>query len=122
ILWLEDFLKSWEGALLFVTHDRLFLQALATRILEIDRGGLFDWECDYATFLQRKADVLAAEEKQEALFDKRLAAEEVWIRQGIKARRTRNEGRVRAVEAMRRQRAERRQRVGQVKLQATEAD
>jgi ATP-binding cassette subfamily F protein uup len=122
ILWLEDFLKSWEGSLLFVTHDRLFLQALATRILEIDRGGLFDWECDYATFLKRKADVLAAEEKQEALFDKRLAAEEVWIRQGIKARRTRNEGRVRALEAMRRQRAERRQRVGQVKLQATEAE
>lgn len=122
ILWLEEFLKSFEGSLLFVTHDRIFLQSLATRILEIDRGRLFDWECDYGTFLKRKADVLAAEEKQEALFDKRLAAEEVWIRQGIKARRTRNEGRVRALEAMRRDSAGRRQRIGNAKLQATAAD
>jgi ATP-binding cassette subfamily F protein uup len=122
ILWLEDFLKGFSGSLLFVTHDRLFLQSLATRILEIDRGRLFDWECDYSTFLKRKADVLAAEEKQEALFDKRLAAEEVWIRQGIKARRTRNEGRVRALEAMRLDRAGRRQRMGNAKLQVTAAD
>ncbi|MDZ4848078.1 MAG: ATP-binding cassette domain-containing protein [Pirellulaceae bacterium] len=122
ILWLEEFLKSFEGSLLFVTHDRIFLKSLATRVLEIDRGRLFDWECDYETFLKRKADVLAAEEKQEALFDKRLAAEEVWIRQGIKARRTRNEGRVRALEAMRRDSAGRRQRMGNAKLQATAAD
>jgi ABC transport system ATP-binding/permease protein len=122
ILWLEDFLKSFEGSLLFVTHDRLFLQTLATRILEIDRGRLFDWECDYSTFLKRKADVLAAEEKQDALFDKRLAQEEVWIRQGIKARRTRNEGRVRALESMRRQRANRRQQVGTAKLQSASSD
>jgi ATP-binding cassette subfamily F protein uup len=122
ILWLEDFLKGFAGSLLFVTHDRLFLQSLATRILEIDRGRLFDWECDYTTFLKRKADVLAAEEKQEALFDKRLAAEEVWIRQGIKARRTRNEGRVRALESMRLDRASRRQKMGNAKLQVTTAD
>jgi ABC transport system ATP-binding/permease protein len=122
IVWLEEFLKSYAGSLLFVTHDRLFLQNLATRILEIDRGRLFDWECDYATFLKRKADVLAAEEKQDALFDKRLAQEEVWIRQGIKARRTRNEGRVRALEAMRRQRSERRQQIGNARLQAATSD
>ena len=122
ILWLEEFLKGFAGSLLFVTHDRLFLQSLATRILEIDRGRLFDWECDYSTFLKRKADVLAAEEKQDALFDKRLAAEEVWIRQGIKARRTRNEGRVRSLEAMRLDRANRRQRMGNAKLQVTTAD
>ena len=95
--WLEDFLARWPATLIFVTHDRMFLRKLATRILEIDRGRLFDWSCDYETFLLRKADALAAEEKQNALFDKRLAEEEVWIRQGIKARRTRNEGRVRAL-------------------------
>lgn len=119
ILWLETFLKGFTGALLFVTHDRVFLQALATRILEIDRGRLFDWECGYSQFLERKAAALAAEEKQNELFDKRLAEEEVWIRKGIEARRTRNEGRVRALEAMRRQRSERRDKVGTVKMQAT---
>ena len=118
ILWLENFLKGFTGALLFVTHDRVFLQALATRILEIDRGRLFDWECGYSNFLERKAAALAAEEKQNELFDKRLAEEEVWIRKGIEARRTRNEGRVRALEAMRRQRSERRDKVGNVKMQA----
>ncbi len=122
ILWLEGFLKGFSGALLFVTHDRVFLQALATRILEIDRGRLFDWECDYAKFLERKAEVLAAEEKQAALFDKRLAEEEVWIRKGIEARRTRNEGRVRALIAMRRERAERREQIGKVKMQAAVQD
>ena len=118
ILWLENFLKGFGGALLFVTHDRVFLQALATRILEIDRGRLFDWECGYAKFLERKADALSAEEKQNELFDKRLAEEEVWIRKGIEARRTRNEGRVRALEAMRRDRADRRDKIGTVKMQA----
>ena len=108
ITWLEDFLARWPTTLIFVTHDRMFLGKLATRILEIDRGRLFDWSCDYDTFLVRKADALAAEEKQNALFDKRLAEEEVWIRQGIKARRTRNEGRVRALEQMRRERSQRR--------------
>ncbi len=119
ILWLEGFLKNYSGSFVFVTHDRAFLRALANRILEVDRGRLLDWECDYETFLKRKEDVLAAEEKQEALFDKRLAEEEVWIRQGIKARRTRNEGRVRALEAMRLERAARRKRLGDVKLTAT---
>ena len=119
--WLEEFLAAWPGTLMFVTHDRAFLRALATRIWEIDRGRLFDWSCDYDTFLSRKADALAAEEKQNALFDKRLAEEEVWIRQGIKARRTRNEGRVRALEAMRGERSRRRERVGQAKLVIQEA-
>jgi ATP-binding cassette subfamily F protein uup len=91
------------------------------RILEIDRGRIFDWSCDYDTFLARKADALAAEEKQNALFDKRLAEEEVWIRQGVKARRTRNEGRVRALKAMRNERSQRRDQVGQAKLVIQEA-
>ena len=110
--WLEQFLSKWNGALIFVTHDRMFLRNLATRILEIDRGQIFDWSCDYDTFLQRKEQSLAAEDKQNALFDKRLAQEEVWIRQGIKARRTRNEGRVRALESLRQQRQERRKQTG----------
>lgn len=115
--WLERFLERWDGTLMFVTHDRMLLRKLAVRILEIDGGRLFDWSCDYDTFLQRKEQALAAEAKQQALFDKRLAQEEVWIRQGIKARRTRNEGRVRALEQMRRQRQERRGAVGTVRLQ-----
>ena len=106
--WLERFLERWDGTLMFVTHDRMLLRKLAGRILEIDGGRLFDWSCDYDTFLKRKDQALAGEAKQQALFDKRLAQEEVWIRQGIKARRTRNEGRVRALEQMRRQHQERR--------------
>jgi ATP-binding cassette subfamily F protein uup len=105
--WLEKFLLRWRGTLIFVTHDRAFLRRMANRIIEIDRGQLFDWSCDYDTFLQRKEAALAAEEKQDALFDKKLAQEEVWIRQGIKARRTRNEGRVRALKQMRDVRHER---------------
>ncbi|KAA5546357.1 ATP-binding cassette domain-containing protein [Roseiconus nitratireducens] len=116
ILWLEDFLSRWQNTLIFITHDRSFLQRLATRIWEIDRGRLFDWSCDYQTFLVRKEQALEAEEKQNALFDKRLAEEEAWIRQGIKARRTRNEGRVKALKAMRRQRQERQEREGTAKL------
>lgn len=122
ITWLEGFLQAYAGTLLFVTHDRMFLQALATRILEIDRGRLFDWTCDYPTFLQRKEQALHAEERQNALFDKKLAQEEVWIRQGIKARRTRNEGRVRALKKMREERSERRERIGNVNMQAGEAE
>ncbi len=118
--WLENFLRRWNASLLFVTHDRMFLRQLANRILEIDRGRLFDWSCDYDTFLRRKEDSLAAEEKQNALFDKRLAEEEVWIRQGIKARRTRNEGRVRALKALRIERSERRSAVGKVNLKIQE--
>ncbi len=120
ILWLEDFLLRWPGTLIFVTHDRSFLQRLATRIWEIDLGKLFDWSCDYATFRKRKADKLAAEEKQNALFDKKLSEEEAWIRQGIKARRTRNEGRVRALKELRNQRQERREKIGTAKLQIQE--
>jgi len=118
--WLEEFLLRWPATLVFVTHDRAFLRNLATRILEIDRGRLFDWSCDYDTFLARKEASLAAEEKQNALFDKRLAQEEVWIRQGIKARRTRNEGRVRALKKMREERGERRSAVGTSRLQIQE--
>jgi ABC transport system ATP-binding/permease protein len=117
IQWLEKYLKSWSGTLLFVTHDRVFLQSLATRILELDRGTLTQWACDYATYLQRREVLREAEEKQNAVFDKKLAQEEVWIRQGIKARRTRNEGRVRALEALRRERAARRTPTGEARLE-----
>jgi ATP-binding cassette subfamily F protein uup len=117
IRWLEGFLTNWPGTLIFVTHDRMFLRKLATRILEIDRSRLFDWSCDYDTFLRRKEEALAAQEKQDALFDKKLAQEEAWIRQGIKARRTRNEGRVRALKKMRDQRRQRRDDPGVVRLQ-----
>ena len=117
ITWLEGFLSSLPSTLLFVTHDRAFLTRLARRILEIDRGQLFDWSCDYPTFLKRKEQALHAEEKQQSLFDKKLAQEEVWIRTGVKARRTRNEGRVRALEAMRSERAQRRKTEGTVSMQ-----
>jgi ATP-binding cassette subfamily F protein uup len=117
ITWLERFLKGYDGTLVFVTHDRVFLQALATRIVEIDRGRLFDWSCGYATFLQRKQAALDVEDKQNAAFDKKLAQEEVWIRKGIKARRTRNEGRVRALKKLRAERRQRRQQIGNVLMQ-----
>jgi ATP-binding cassette subfamily F protein uup len=122
IAWLEDALRGYPGAVLFITHDRAFLQALATRILELDRGHLIDWQGDYASFLVHKEQQLAAEETANALFDKRLAQEEVWIRQGIKARRTRNEGRVRALKAMRNERSERRERQGKANLLLETAD
>jgi len=115
--WLESFLKRWGGTLLFVTHDRVFLQNLATRIIELDRGKLFDWNCDYPTFVKRKEEMLTAEQAQNVLFDKKLAQEEVWIRKGIEARRTRNEGRVRALKRLREQRRERRELSGKVRMQ-----
>ncbi|MDQ3003844.1 MAG: ATP-binding cassette domain-containing protein [Chloroflexota bacterium] len=115
--WLEDFLKRWGKTLLFVTHDRVFLQRLATRIVELDRGVLFDWNCDYSTFIQRKENMLSAEQTQNALFDKKLAQEEQWIRKGIEARRTRNEGRVRALKRLREQRRARRDLSGKVRMQ-----
>ncbi len=115
--WLEGFLKRWGGTLLFVTHDRVFLQRLTTRIVELDRGRLFDWNCSYTTFLERKEAMLTAEAEQNVLFDKKLAQEEVWIRKGIEARRTRNEGRVRALKRLREERAARRERPGKVKMQ-----
>lgn len=121
ILWLEGFLSRWPGTLMFITHDRSFLRKLASRIWEIELGRLFDWTCDYDMFLKRKEEAIEAEEKQNALFDKKLAEEEVWIRQGIKARRTRNEGRVRALKEMRVQRQERRKSEGVAKLQLQDA-
>ncbi|MEZ5943348.1 MAG: ATP-binding cassette domain-containing protein [Planctomycetaceae bacterium] len=122
ITWLEGFLKKFAGSLLFITHDRVFLQALATRILEIDRARLFDWTCDYRTFLERREQAQNAEEQQNKLFDKKLAEEEAWIRQGIKARRTRNEGRVRALKQMRRDRLERRESLGNVSMEVNSAE
>jgi ABC transport system ATP-binding/permease protein len=115
--WLEDFLKRWGGTLLFVTHDRVFLQRLATRIVELDRGKLFDWDCDYSTFVKRKEEMLSAEQSQNAIFDKKLAQEEQWIRKGIEARRTRNEGRVRALKRLREMRRERRELSDKVRMQ-----
>ncbi|WKZ38216.1 MAG: ATP-binding cassette domain-containing protein [Anaerolineales bacterium] len=115
--WLEDFLKRWGGTLLFVTHDRVFLQKLATRIIELDRGKVYDWACDYPTFLERKEAMLDAEQTRNAVFDKKLAQEEQWIRKGIEARRTRNEGRVRALKRLRQARTERRELLGKVKMQ-----
>ncbi len=122
IRWLEDFLLRYGGTLIFVTHDRAFLGRLATRIVELDRGNLYDFAGDYATFVKRKEDVLAAEERQNELFDKRLAQEEVWIRKGIEARRTRNEGRVRALKAMRDAHRKRRDRQGVASIQVQEAE
>ena len=113
---MEETLREFSGALLFVTHDRRFLQDLATRIFELDRGRLSEFPGDYATYLAKKQHMLEVETQQNALFDKRLAQEEVWIRTGIQARRTRNEGRVRALKALRVERGQRRERVGQVRL------
>jgi ATP-binding cassette subfamily F protein uup len=116
ISWLEAFLKQFAGSIVFITHDRTFLRALATRIVEIDRGALTDWPGDYDNYLRRREERLHAEGLANALFDKKLAQEEAWIRQGIKARRTRNEGRVRALKALRNERAERRNLAGNVKM------
>lgn len=117
IVWLEKQLASYRGAVVCITHDRVFLQNIAKRIIEIDRGQLSSWSCSYAQYLERKAAALEAETKTNAEFDKKLAREEVWIRQGIKARRTRNEGRVRALQQLRRERAARRNLAGPAKLE-----
>ncbi len=119
--WLEEFLARYDKTLIFVTHDRMFLRKLATRIVELDRGQLTSWACDYEKYIERKEADLQARATREALFDKKLAQEEVWIRQGIKARRTRNEGRVRALEQLREMRSQRRERVGTVRMQLQEA-
>ncbi len=117
IRWLEDFLARYDRTVFFVTHDRVFLQKIANRIVELDRGKLFDWKCDYRTFLDRKEAWLESEETQNRLFDRKLAKEEVWIRKGIKARRTRNEGRVRALKKLRAERSQRREVQGTVRME-----
>jgi len=116
IAWLETFILASRLTVVFVTHDRRLLRKLATRIIEIDRGRIVDWSCDYPTFLERKQAVLENEAKEWAQFDKKLAQEEIWIRQGIRARRTRNEGRVRQLLQMREERRKRRERMGQVAM------
>ncbi|NBB80891.1 MAG: ATP-binding cassette domain-containing protein [Verrucomicrobia bacterium] len=121
IRWLEEFLRKANIALLFVSHDRAFIQRVGNKILDLDRGQLTRWECDYDTYLERKAELLAGEAKQQAVFDKKLAEEEVWIRKGIQARRTRNEGRVRALKKMREERAQRRNLQGKSKLDLVDA-
>ncbi|HEX2955570.1 MAG TPA: ATP-binding cassette domain-containing protein [Chitinispirillaceae bacterium] len=121
IQWIESFILGSNITLLFVTHDRKLLKRLATRIVELDRGKLYDWACDYTTFLERKRSVLDAEEREWERFDKRLAQEEVWIRKGVKARRTRNEGRVRALIQMRNERRKRRERTGTVSMTISES-
>lgn len=122
ILWLENFLVAQPTALFFVTHDRAFLRKLATRIVELDRGKLTSWDCDYESFLVRKAAALEAEEKQWSAFDKKLALEEAWLRQGVKARRTRNEGRVHALHKLRTERSKRREREGSARLGMQDAN
>jgi ATP-binding cassette subfamily F protein uup len=122
IAWLESHLAGYKGAIFFVTHDRMFMTRMARRIVELDRGRIFSWTCDYPTFLERKQMALNAEASEQAEFDKKLAREEVWIRQGIKARRTRNEGRVRALEALRAEKRSQRQAIGKVRMTAQEAD
>ena len=122
IQWIEQFLIKWEGSLLFISHDRHFMENLANRFVEIDRGKLVEFNCDYSTYLARKQDNLVVEDKHNALFDKRLSQEEIWIRQGIKARRTRNEGRVRALKVMRQEFSERRRRLGTAKMGIHQAE
>ena len=122
IEWLEQFMTGFPGSLLFITHDRVFLQNLATRIIELDRGRLTSWPGDYQAYVQRKQAALEAETAEQAEFDKKLAREEAWIRQGIKARRTRNEGRVRALKRMREERRARRECQGRARMQVNQAE
>lgn len=120
--WLESFLKNWSGSVLFVTHDRRFLRALATRIVEIDRGQVTSWPGDWANYERRREERLNAQAQENARFDKMLAQEEVWIRQGIKARRTRDEGRVRRLESMRNERVQRRDLTGNVRMEVSQGE
>ena len=122
ILWLEEFLLTEKPSLFFVTHDRAFLKKLATRIVELDRGVLTNWDCDYDTYLRRRQDRLEAEERQQAAFDKKLAQEEEWIRRGVKAQRSRAQGRIHQLMAMRAERAARRSKVGNANLKLVEAE
>ncbi len=122
IIWLEDFLIKQVKTVLFVTHDRAFARKMANRVAELDRGRIYSFACGYDTFVERREELLAAEITRQALFDKKLAQEEAWIRQGIKARRTRNEGRVRALKKLREERVQRRERQGTAKIQMQEAE
>ena len=122
INWLEMFLKDFPGTLFFVTHDRMFMTHLATRIVELDRGKTFNWSCDYQTFLARKEQALEVEAAQRAEFDKKLAEEEIWIRKGVKARRTRNEGRVKALFRLREEKRQQRQVLGKARMIAQESE
>ncbi|EHD21871.1 MULTISPECIES: ABC transporter ATP-binding protein [Brenneria] len=119
--WLETFLKTFQGSIVFISHDRSFIRNMATRIVDLDRGKLVSWPGNYDKYLQGKEEALRVEDLQNAEFDRKLAQEEVWIRQGIKARRTRNEGRVRALKAMRQERSQRREVMGSAKMQVEEA-
>jgi ATP-binding cassette subfamily F protein uup len=121
ITWLEEFLSQYSGTLMFISHDRAFVKKLSTRIIELDRGRLTSYDCDYETYLLRKEASLEVEAVENALFDKKLAQEEVWIRKGIKARRTRNEGRARALKKMRVGRSQRKERIGTVRMQLQDA-
>jgi len=122
VMWLEQFLKEFKGGIVFISHDRAFIRAVATRILDLDRGKLISYPGDYATYLEQKAHDLKVEETQNALFDKRLAEEEAWIRQGVKARRTRNEGRVRELKQLRNERKKRVDQVGKTDFNIETAD
>lgn len=122
VMWLEEFLKEFKGGIVFISHDRAFIRAVATRILDLDRGKLISYPGDYATYLEQKAHDLKVEESQNALFDKRLAEEEAWIRQGVKARRTRNEGRVRELKQLRNERKQRVDQVGKTDFNIETAD
>lgn len=122
INWLEEFLKTYPGTLFFVTHDRMFMRHLATQIIELDRGRTYSWMRDYDTFLKQKQAALDIEEVQRANFDKKLAEEEIWIRKGVKARRTRNEGRVKALECMREEKRAQRDQIGKARIAAQEAE
>ncbi|MBG6039301.1 ABC transporter ATP-binding protein [Proteus cibarius] len=121
ILWLEKFLKDFQGSIVFISHDRSFIRNMATRIIDLDRGKLSSWPGNYDKYLESKEEALRVEEQQNAEFDRKLAQEEAWIRQGIKARRTRNEGRVRALKALRVERSERREVLGSARMQVEEA-
>jgi ATP-binding cassette subfamily F protein uup len=121
IIWLEEFLLKFEKTVMFVTHDRAFLQKIATRIVEIDRGSLISFSCDYGKYLERRQAMLTAEEKQWHDFGKKLSKEEAWVRQGVKARRTRNDGRVRALQQLRQERARRREQAGVARIKIQEA-
>ena len=118
INWLEEFLSNYPGTVFFVTHDRMFMTHLATRIIELDRGKLYSWECDYKTFLERKQAAMDIEEAEWNQFDKKLAEEEIWIRKGVKARRCRNEGRVKALERLREEKKTQRKQDGKVRMTA----